>query len=64
MKEELLDEKQAAALLKVSPDTLRNWRRIHRGPEFFKLDGRMIRYSNHSLETYLNRNLIKPEGEK
>lgn len=54
---ELLNEREAAALLKVAPQTLRTWRSKGRGPRYVRLGaGRRtsIRYDLAELETFIN----------
>ena len=40
----LLTEQDVAAILKVSPATLRSWRCRHQGPRFYKVGAKAIRY--------------------
>lgn len=56
----LVNEKEAARLLSVSPAALRVWRREKKGPEAVRL-GRAVRYSRDSLIAYIVR---CAEGEK
>lgn len=50
----LLNEIEAAELLKVSPRTLQGWRyRGDNGPEYYAL-GSVIRYSLSQIDSYLN----------
>jgi hypothetical protein len=50
--QELLTERQAAALLKVSVKSLQGWRSRGGGPPFLKL-GRCVRYSVAELDAFL-----------
>ncbi len=50
----VMDEKQVAKLLSVSPKTLRNWRYLGRGPAFIKL-GRTVRYKISDLDKYIKK---------
>ena len=49
---QLLDEKQAAALLKLSVKCLQGWRVRGGGPPFVKL-GRAVRYEVPALEAFI-----------
>lgn len=49
---QLLDEKQAAALLKLSVKCLQGWRVRGGGPPFVKL-GRAVRYEVPALEAFV-----------
>lgn len=55
---DLVDEKEAAAILVVATTTLRNWRALRQGPRYMKLGARMVRYSRAELAAFL-----KPPGE-
>jgi hypothetical protein len=48
----LLDTKQAAEYLDVSPLTLRNWRLRGEGPAATKI-GRLVKYHIRELEKYI-----------
>lgn len=41
---DLIDERQAAAILGVSRKTLLNWRALHKGPRYRKIGARLVRY--------------------
>lgn len=56
---DLLDEKEAAAVLAVAETTLRNWRALKQGPRFHKIGGRLVRYLRSDLAAF-----IAGEGEK
>ena len=51
---ELLDEKQAAALLTVEPGTLSVWRSTGRYKIPFVKIGHLVRYRRTDLETWLD----------
>lgn len=55
-----LDEKQAARLLAVAVQTLRNWRHQRRGPAYIKM-GRAVRYQIKDLEDFMNKRKIDPD---
>ncbi|MFJ7244558.1 helix-turn-helix transcriptional regulator [Kitasatospora sp. NPDC098652] len=51
---------EAAAILKVSPATLRRWRRENVGPAYVKIGGR-IGYRHQDLTDYLASCLVVPK---
>ncbi|MHC2088754.1 helix-turn-helix transcriptional regulator [Methylobacterium sp. CM6244] len=53
----LLNEHQAAALLNVAVKTLRNWRCRGDGPVFVKLGAKSIRYRDHDLADFIDRDV-------
>lgn len=46
------DERFAAAYLSVSVNTLRHWRKKKRGPRFWKLGAKSVRYSLRDLISF------------
>lgn len=48
----LLDDRQVAKILKVSPRTVQAWRRKGVGPAFLKVEG-SVRYRPQDLQEYL-----------
>lgn len=50
---DLLDEREAAAILAVSIQTLRNWRWRGEGPRFRKIGLRLVRYSRADLLAFI-----------
>lgn len=56
-----IDEKQAAIILGIAVQTLRNWRHQRRGPAYVKM-GRSIRYMLVDLDEYLETRKINPEA--
>ena len=50
---DLLDEREAAAILSASVQTLRNWRWRGEGPRFRKIGLRMVRYRRADLEAFI-----------
>ena len=56
-----LNEKQAAKLLNVAVQTLRNWRHKRQGPAYVKF-GRAVRYQVQDIEAYIEKQKIDPEG--
>lgn len=59
---EFLTPEETAALLKVSPDTLRVWRREGKGPQFHRLGHRTVRYSRPQLEAWMTGSTATKEG--
>jgi hypothetical protein len=57
----LLDERQAARYLNVSPSTMVRWRKRREGPSFFQHGG-VIRYAPESLDKFIDKNM-KEEQE-
>jgi predicted DNA-binding transcriptional regulator AlpA len=60
MTTELLDERQVAALLKVSLASVRRWRQLKAGPTFIKV-GTCVRYRREDVEDWLRAREVKPE---
>lgn len=52
---DLVDEREAAAILDCAIATLRNWRsaRPRKGPPFRKIGKRMVRYSRADLAAFI-----------
>ena len=50
---DLLDEREAAAILGASVQTLRNWRWRGQGPRALKIGLRMVRYRRADLEAFV-----------
>jgi predicted DNA-binding transcriptional regulator AlpA len=53
----LIDEKEAARYLRLSVQTLRNWRAQHRPPNYVRL-GRAIRYDIAELEDFIRESRV------
>ncbi len=53
--EPLMTTEEAAALLKLSPKTLQQWRSDGKGPAFCKLEGDAVRYTEADLMAWLGR---------
>lgn len=56
-----VNDVEAAKLLSTSPQTLRNWRFLGKGPDYSK-KSRMVRYSIKSLISFMESGRITPEG--
>jgi len=51
---DLVDEREAAAILSTEVRTLRNWRTLGKGPVFCKIGERMVRYRQADLASFVN----------
>ena len=56
-----VNDVEAAKILSSSPQTLRNWRHIGRGPVYSKR-GRMVRYRVADLLDFMDAGRIDPEA--
>ena len=54
-----VDDREAAKILSSSPQTLRNWRHLGRGPAYSKR-GRMVRYLVADLLEFMTAGRIDP----
>ena len=59
--EDFLNDKEAASFLRLSPQTLRNWRTQSRGPAYIKA-GRAIRYAMEDLRAFMDQNRVNNAG--
>ena len=50
---DLVDEREAAAILSISVQTLRNWRWKHCGPKVKTIGIRMVRYYRTDLAAFI-----------
>jgi hypothetical protein len=62
-RERFVDDVEAAKIISSSPQTLRNWRHIGRGPAYSK-KGRMVRYKVADLLDFMNSGRIDPEARR
>jgi hypothetical protein len=53
----LLTQEELAAVLDVSPDTLREWRRLKQGPDYVKA-GKGVMYREKDIMRWLERNIV------
>ena len=60
-KERYVNDVEAAEIISVSPQTLRNWRYLGRGPAYSKR-GSLIRYKIQDLLDYMEKSRIDPEA--
>jgi hypothetical protein len=58
----LVDEQEAAKLLKRGVQSLRNDRSMRRGLPYIKV-GRSVRYSLEDIQEYLKAHRVKPEEQ-
>jgi Helix-turn-helix domain len=58
-----VNDVEAAKILAVSPQTLRNYRHLGRGPAYSKR-GRMVRYKVADLLDYMDSGRIDPEARR
>lgn len=49
---DLVDDKEAAAILGTSAKTMRNWRSLRKGPTYRKIGARLVRYHRADLIAY------------
>ncbi len=52
---DLLTPKECAALPKIEPQTLSKWRMAGRGPVFFRLSTKALRYRRTDVEAFLEQ---------
>ena len=62
-REQYVNDVKAAKILGCSPQTLRNWRHLGRGPVYRKKD-RMVRYQVVDLLDFMNSGRIDPEARR
>lgn len=54
----LLNTEQAGKFLAVSPETLRTWRCLGRGPAFVCISSRSVRYRVEDLKAWADAHLV------
>jgi hypothetical protein len=59
LSDEILNEIEAADLLKIASATLTNWRLAGRGPPFSRLSGHTVRYSKRRLLDWLESRTVE-----
>ncbi len=57
----LLTTTEAASYLGVSPSLLEGWRSRQKGPSFYRLSRKIIRYRKSDLDQYLETTATKNE---
>ena len=55
----LVGEEEAARILGLAVQTLRNWRFKRVGPDYLKVGARAVRYKIEDLETWIENNRIR-----
>lgn len=58
----LLSTQQAAEFLDKSPTTLSIWRCQRKGPAYYKIGGRAVRYDIDDLESWMLSTRFDPEA--
>lgn len=58
MEHDLLNEREAAKLLSISPATMNRWRCERVGPDFLRVSRRAIRYRRCDLERWLEARVV------
>lgn len=61
--EHFVNDVEAAKIISASPQTLRNWRHIGRGPVYSKR-GKMVRYKVKDLLDFMNAGRIDPQAAR
>ena len=62
VRRETVTEREAATMLSVAIQTLRNWRYLRRGPAYCKIGGRAVRYRLCDLRDFIDNSRIDPAG--
>lgn len=57
--QDLLTTREAAAVLRLAPKTLSNWRWLDVGPRWVRVGGR-VRYSRHEVTRWLTLRSVRP----
>ena len=63
VQEQFVTDVDASKILAVSPQTLRNYRHLGKGPIYVKR-GRMVRYRVADLLDFMNAGRIDPEARR
>jgi hypothetical protein len=63
VRDRYVNDVEAAKILSSSPQTLRNWRHLGRGPAYTK-KYRMVRYHVGDLLDFMGTGRINPEGRR
>lgn len=56
-----LKDTEAAEIMGLAVQTLRNWRVSRRGPGFSKI-GRSVRYTPEAIEQFMQENKVETQG--
>ncbi len=57
----MLNEEQAAKILGCTVSAMRKWRLLGKGPAYCRI-GRLVRYSEADLASFLDANRVQPAG--
>lgn len=60
----LLTPREVAEYLGIPESTLAQWRSQGRGPQFIKLESRLVRYRRSDLDAYIGQHLVETEVDK
>lgn len=61
MEPRLLDSKEAADFLGVSPNTLKDWRYRGKGPQYLRLSHKTVRYREVDLRIWMEVSRVVTE---
>lgn len=56
-----MKDTEAAEIMGLAVQTLRNWRCDRRGPSFSKI-GRSVRYTPEAIEQFMQKNEVETQG--
>jgi predicted DNA-binding transcriptional regulator AlpA len=59
----ILDPKRVATILGISTRTLERYRSAGKGPPYTKIGGKLIRYRQSDVETWIQQNLSYSTSE-
>ena len=62
--ENLINEKEAAAILGIAVKTMQLWRQRGKGPDFIKLSYRCVRYSPGVIAEYIDNRQVSGQPSK
>lgn len=57
---DLVDEREAAVLVHAGVGTLRNWRAANKGPRYYKVGKRLVRYHRADLQAFIDGEAATP----
>jgi hypothetical protein len=59
---DLVNEHEAAAIIGGEVGTLRNWRSLGKGPHYYKIGERMVRYHRADLAAFIGSQMHSGEA--
>lgn len=59
---DLLTTEEAAKIIRIRAITLQIWRQRGFGPEYIRLNGRVVRYSRRQIKEFLATQVCTPAG--